>query len=350
VSAGARRILRVQGVVMADQAAATALRHMALFYRKRAEYLSAVTGFLRAASDRDEPVLAAVPGERVAGLRQALGARARVSFVDMTDVGRNPAKIIPAIRAFTDRHSGQRVSFLGEPAWPGRSASELVEATRHEALINLAFATTPVSILCPYDAALPASVRDDAGCTHPEIIEGADSRASGGYLGTHGMPPRCDRPLTDPPPGAERLSYESDLRPVRALVAARATGYGLSETRATDLVLAVSEIAANTLRHTSGGGALSVWSATGEILCEVRDTGWIADPLAGRTKPPENPTGQQGLWVVNKVCDLVELRSSRSGTSIRLHMSLASGARAGRSRWPASVPAAISVSPAGPPA
>jgi anti-sigma regulatory factor (Ser/Thr protein kinase) len=338
---------------MADQVAGAALRHVALrhvalLHRKRAEYLSTVTEFLGTACDRGEPVLAAVPGERIGELRRALGGRARVSFLDMTELGRNPATIIPAIRAFTDRHAGQRVSYLGEPAWPGRTAAELVEAARHEALINIAFAATPISILCPYDAALPASARADARCTHPEIIEGGTARASGDYLGPHGLPPRCERPLADPPTGADRLSYQSDLRPLRALVAARAIGYGLSETRASDLVLAVSEIAANTLRHTSGGGTLSVWTAAGEILCEVRDSGWIEDPLAGRTKPPEHPTGRQGLWVVNKICDLVELRSSRSGTSIRLHMSLARDIRGGQSRWAAALPALMSPSPAAP--
>ena len=32
--------------------------------------------------------------------------------------------------------------------------------------------------------------------------------------------------------------------------------------------------------------------------------------------------GGQGLWVVNQVCDLVELRSGRTGTTVRLQMRL----------------------------
>jgi hypothetical protein len=34
--------------------------------------------------------------------------------------------------------------------------------------------------------------------------------------------------------------------------------------------------------------------------------------------------GGHGLWLVNQVCDLVEMRSDDSGTTIRLHMDLRS--------------------------
>jgi anti-sigma regulatory factor (Ser/Thr protein kinase) len=32
--------------------------------------------------------------------------------------------------------------------------------------------------------------------------------------------------------------------------------------------------------------------------------------------------GGQGLWIVNQVCDEVEMRSDETGTTIRLHMGL----------------------------
>lgn len=336
---------------MPDRVAGQGLRHAALFFRNTADYLASVTAFLRAAVDRREPVLAAVPGERVRELGQALGASARhVMLADMAELGRNPAVIIPAIEDFASEHPGERVSYLGEPAWPGRSPAEFIEATRHEALINLALADTQISILCPYGPGMPHTVRDDARCTHPTVIEQGTSHASGAYLGMRGMPARCELPLGDPPPGVGTMSYQADLRPVRALVAARAAGAGLSEARVSDLVLAVSELAANTLRHTSGGGTLSLWSAPGEVVCEVRDSGWIADPLAGRHRPPEYPTGRQGLWVVNKICDLVQLRSSQAGTTVRLHMDLAprsarpggqDGAGGGVSRLASVLPAAM---------
>jgi anti-sigma regulatory factor (Ser/Thr protein kinase) len=87
-------------------------------------------------------------------------------------------------------------------------------------------------------------------------------------------------------------------------------------------VIAVSELAANTWRHTDAGGTLHIWAADGEVLCQVHDSGHISDPLAGRRRPiPEAGRGH-GLWVVNQLCDLAELRTGSTGTTIRLHIRL----------------------------
>jgi anti-sigma regulatory factor (Ser/Thr protein kinase) len=134
------------------------------------------------------------------------------------------------------------------------------------------------------------------------------------------IPPRCLGPLPAPPPGAEALYYRDDLRPVRELAGRHATAAGLSRQQVTDLVLAVSELAANTLRHTGGGGVVRAWQAAGELVCEIRDQGMITDPLAGRRPPARDDTGGHGLWLVNQVCDLVETRTSPAGTVFRLHM------------------------------
>jgi hypothetical protein len=52
----------------------------------------------------------------------------------------------------------------------------------------------------------------------------------------------------------------------------------------------------------------------------VRDRGRIDDPLVGRIRPgPEQHRGR-GLWLVNQLCDLVQLRTSGNGTIVRMHM------------------------------
>jgi len=53
----------------------------------------------------------------------------------------------------------------------------------------------------------------------------------------------------------------------------------------------------------------------------VQDYGWITDPLAGQQRQPADEPGH-GLWVVNQVCDLVEVRTGQAGTTVRLHMRL----------------------------
>jgi anti-sigma regulatory factor (Ser/Thr protein kinase) len=117
-------------------------------------------------------------------------------------------------------------------------------------------------------------------------------------------------------------TYRSDLSKVRALVLQHARKAGLTEGRANDLVLAVSEVAANTLRHTQSPGTLAIWYDEHEIVCEVHDEGRISDQLVGYRMPAPDARGGHGLWIVRQVCDLVELNSDGNGTTVRMHMAL----------------------------
>jgi anti-sigma regulatory factor (Ser/Thr protein kinase) len=308
---------------------ASGLQHLALFYRDTEEYLSAVVAFVSGFAIRAEPSLIAVPGPLHAKLRQALPVAAPVAFADICDFGRNPARILSAIQAFTDSAAGERSIFVGEPIWPGRSPAETCEATRHEALINLAFAGVATTIICPYDATrLPRDVIADARRTHPLVTtpDGPPER-SPAFAGPGLMPPACDRPLAPVPAGAHTVSYHLGLRELRLLIADYAQRAGLPRPKAVDFVLAASEVAANTLRHTCAGGTLSLWQADGELICQLHDSGHIGDPLAGRRSPNRDHPGGQGLWLVNQVCDLVELRTGPEGTVVRLHMRLGTGRR-----------------------
>jgi hypothetical protein len=64
-----------------------------------------------------------------------------------------------------------------------------------------------------------------------------------------------------------------------------------------------------------------IWTSGHEVVCQLHDGGRITDPMAGRKRPPPDAPGQ-GLWVVNHVCDLVEMRSGPAGTTTRLHIRL----------------------------
>jgi anti-sigma regulatory factor (Ser/Thr protein kinase) len=117
--------------------------------------------------------------------------------------------------------------------------------------------------------------------------------------------------------------YSTNLSEVRALAETQARRAGLAEERIVDFVIAVSEIAANTVRHARTQGSMDIWSDAGEIICEMRDGGVIADPAsAGRQPPAADASGGHGLWLARQICDTVELHSDSEGTVIRLHMSL----------------------------
>jgi anti-sigma regulatory factor (Ser/Thr protein kinase) len=134
--------------------------------------------------------------------------------------------------------------------------------------------------------------------------------------------PAGDGPLPPPPPGAMSYRYTNDLAAVRSVVYRYAMQAGLPESRAIDLVLAVSEVAANTVRHAKSPGSLKIWYDTKQIVCQIQDEGTITDPLAGQRRPSLEAMGGHGLWIVNQVCDEVEMRSDQTGTTIRLHMDL----------------------------
>jgi anti-sigma regulatory factor (Ser/Thr protein kinase) len=123
---------------------------------------------------------------------------------------------------------------------------------------------------------------------------------------------------------AMSFSYTTDLAAIRAVVHRYAIKAGLSEARAIDLVLAVSEVAANTVQHAKSPGSLQIWYDEREIVCQIHDEGFITDPQAGRRKPSVDDRGGHGLWIVRQVCDRVDIRSDESGTTIRLHMNLPS--------------------------
>lgn len=116
--------------------------------------------------------------------------------------------------------------------------------------------------------------------------------------------------------------YTTNLSEVRNLAEQRARKAGLPESRVVDFVIAVSEITANTVRHARSAGSIEIWTSTDELVCEIRDSGVISDPMAGRRPPPPDSNGGHGLWLVHQVCDRVDLHSDENGTVIRLHMSL----------------------------
>ena len=137
-------------------------------------------------------------------------------------------------------------------------------------------------------------------------------------------PPGRSLPLPAPAGDALYYAYRSDLSEVRALVFTHAREAGLAEGKANDLVLAVSEVAANTLRYTGSSGTLIIWRDGKELTCQVEDEGIITDPLVGQRKPGLDAPGGHGLWLVNQLCDRVELTSGASGTTVRMHMDLTS--------------------------
>jgi anti-sigma regulatory factor (Ser/Thr protein kinase) len=306
------------------QARAT-FAHEALLYAGIDSFVESCSAFIREGVAADEPVLVVVSARKIELLREALnGEGESVHFADMAEIGENPARIIPAWQDFVDEHLrvDRPVRGIGEPIWPERTATELIECQRHEALLNVAFAYAPAwQLLCPYDEnALPDAVIDEALRNHPFVVRGRQRFASDRYRGIEELSRPFDAPLPAPASAVELWFDRHLLADARYLVYARAADAGLSTDRTNDLVLAVHEILTNSVRHGGGAGVLRIWQDEGSLVCEVEDGGAIADPLADRRKPDPNEPGRRGLWMANQLCDLVQIRVRAAGTVVRLHM------------------------------
>lgn len=308
---------------MTAVAEGTRFTHEALFYRREEEFLAGLLPFVREGLEQDEAVVVAEPSHRLEMLRDALGADARaVEWLDMAEIGANPARIIGVWAAALERHSaaGRTVRGVGEPAFAGRRQSELVECRLHEFLLNAAFDEgSGWRLLCPYDVeGLPRPVCQDALLTHPLHSTGGE-RLRSEHFAPGAYRDAFAAPL--PPPGgaAFRGTYGvSDVPATRRTVAHYARSCGLPEERVEVLELAASELATNSVRYGGGGGSLAMWLEPGAVVVEFSDTGRLVDPLTGRLAPTLDQEGGRGLYLVNQLCDLVAVRSSDVGTTVRV--------------------------------
>ncbi len=320
----------IQHAVRADVATKVHAVNPNLFRHEMLEYAGGPHGFVERARPLIElalsqgaPVLVAVRGELGAPLAEELGGQRRgVRFADMREIGRNPARIIPEWQAFLDAecNGGPPPLGIGEPVWPGRCPPEIEECMRHEDLLNLAFAGQRAwSLLCPYDLdGLPDEVIEQARHSHvalardpacAELLCPAD-RPARPFAGT----------LAPPPAGSKAITFDrSGLGEVRSFVRGCAA-QTLGEDLTAQLVLAINELATNSVQYGGGSGTLIAWSEGDAIICEVRDAGQIREPLAGRRHPSTEQRGGRGLWLVNQLCDLVQIRSSPGETAVRVRM------------------------------
>lgn len=160
--------------------------HQALLYADEEEFAEGASRFLREGIERSEAALALTSTRNLRLLKKRLGADAkRVELVDSSRGYTTPEVPMEMFTEFMTRKLREGslwVRIVGEPPWSGRSAAEVRLWTRYESLINLIFAGSPMSILCPYAAgALDAAIVNDAHVTHPQIIQRGEMAESAQY-------------------------------------------------------------------------------------------------------------------------------------------------------------------------
>lgn len=298
--------------------AASPFVHPAFFYRSDKEYLGTLVPFITDGLHRQEPVAVAIPTPRLRVLTQALGSVAdAMTLIDMADAGRNPGRIIPGVLLqFANAHPDRHVRIIGEPIWPDRSGVEYPACAQHEALINTAFAGRDVMIVCPYDSGkLSTDALEDAHATHP-VIWRADDRYHSDRYAPQELISRYNQPLHHPAEAAAYTVTSADAIPdARLMATEQARRLGLSADRFSDLELITTELVTNSLRHTGRTSQLRIWRQDGHLVCEVRDSGYLSDPLVGRRPAdPRRPSGR-GLLLVHQLADLVRTHTTTAGTT-----------------------------------
>ena len=98
-----------------DQPDGGILSHTAFCYRGQPQYTTAIVAFIHAGLAAGEPALVAVPGVKARVIRDRLDdGPGEVVFTDMTELGRNPARIICALTPGTATRAG---SPAARPTW-----------------------------------------------------------------------------------------------------------------------------------------------------------------------------------------------------------------------------------------
>lgn len=293
--------------------------HEVFLYSGRDDLVDTCARIVGESSRAGNPVLVALPGDSLDALRRALGgAPPRVELADMTDVGRNPGRIISAWHRFADRHRDEpgEIVGIGESAWQGRTRNEIVECGLHEALCNEAFAdAASFRAICPYDAdQLDDEALDIAVRTHPALFERQGAVENPAFVPDHHWSVFRQR-LPEPPVVHDSIPFDIHaLGDVRRAALDTGLGSGLSEERARELVVAVSEVAANSVRHGNGRGRLRSWRDETSLVFEVTDDGRLQDVHVGRARPDAHTQESRGLWLTH----LTQVRSGPWGTQVRL--------------------------------
>jgi anti-sigma regulatory factor (Ser/Thr protein kinase) len=299
-----------------ESGSAPSFTHSAFLYDSDAAYAVTVAAFLRDGLARGEAVAVATNPERTILLRDALGDDAtEVRFLPADEWYVRPVRTIAGwarlLRAASA--SGRPFTRLVGDTPVGHGHESWV---RFESAVNRSLAGLPGHLLCPYGrGSLPA---DLVGRTHPRLHDG-------GWLDSAGYesPEQLLHDLPEPPypvPGEPLMAVPVvTVAALRAEIRERAHAEGwLPPDRIDSLVLALSELATNGIRHGGARCELRVWLTEDAVICEVTDDGTVPPgPLAGYLPPRPGVLGGMGLWLVHQLCDAMALYSADGLTRAR---------------------------------
>lgn len=162
------------------------LDHRVLPYGSDEEFLAGAVPFIAEGIERSESLLALMTEAKLELLRDTLDDHSEhVQLAAWADWYRSPNEAMGRYGAFlTQRLEAGAVwiRIVAEAAWSSDTDAEIAAWTRYESLVNLAFGTSPVTIMCTYDeGSFSTKAVEDARRTHPTVVHGSASTASPAY-------------------------------------------------------------------------------------------------------------------------------------------------------------------------
>jgi anti-sigma regulatory factor (Ser/Thr protein kinase) len=304
--------------------AVTGLRHQLVLGTPR-ERDEVVDGVVAAALEHGDALLLVVDDDEAARLRRRHGPRvADATLLPVGDFYSQPAWTLARFRHEVEAGTadGATMRVVAQPRWWERPERERDAWLSMEAVANAAFSSDSLEVLCAYDESAPPEVVEGAQHTHPEVVVDGHPRRNPRYTDPALYCTRHrGRPLPRLPEPVEEHDFNgATLASMRRSVAAWAAAGDLPALRVSEVVLAVHEVATNTVRHGGGTGTLRLAATPGSLVAEVEDAGVITAPFAGLLPPPRSGHGGYGLWLVHQLVELVEIRSGPTGSTVRLHV------------------------------
>jgi anti-sigma regulatory factor (Ser/Thr protein kinase) len=298
-------------------------RHQALLYDGPADFIATVGSFIRAGLAAGEQVLIVLPAGRLGWIRPEPWASDQA--VRLTDAADFYASLGRATRTLADWlraqvRAGRRARVVAEQDLTGHSRRDILGYLRAEAAANVIYQAFPLSLLCPFRAALPEPVLADVRRTHPELLAAGRAAASpsfadpGPFIRDHSV-------VSYPPLSAASIGFGSpgDLAGVRRFLRARLATAGLAPGAVQAMITAVGEVVSNALVHGRAPRRLWVYPEGGYLVCHVHDSGpGFADPLAAYQIPGPQALLGNGLWLARQLADAMDVASDQTGSHVRV--------------------------------
>ncbi len=288
---------------------------------------------LRASLAAGERVLMVVREPTAALVRDTLGRdSARLDWQDPTAFYQGLGAAYERFRRYlAEEHAaGRQVHVVAEPDLagdrrPSVPADRAAAYLCYESICNESYAPYGSPVTCLWDTrCYPPAVVDGARRTHRFELTDAGRLLNPRYQPPEEFLAECnDAPLDQPPEPVDhdlRLIGAGQLALVRAALRAWSEEHRFAPAAATNVQVAVTEVAANGLTHGTPPVRVRAWRHSGTLIVQVDDGGGPSVPATAGFRPPQPAQrGGRGLWLARQMADTVAIHTAPDRTSVRLH-------------------------------